>query len=62
MGRWGDQHDGSFLNPVLHGDFSAVRVDDDFYAISSMQYSPGMVILGSRDLIDRQIVGHVVRI
>jgi beta-xylosidase len=64
VGRWGDQHDGSFLNPVLPGDFSdldAIRVDDDFYAISStMQYSPGMVILRSRDLVDWQIVGHVV--
>jgi beta-xylosidase len=39
----------------------AIRVGDDFYAISStMQYSPGMVVLHSRNLIDWQIVGHVV--
>ena len=64
MGRWGDQQDGTFINPVLPGDFSdldAIRVGDDFYAISStMQYSPGMEILHSRNLIDWQIVGHVV--
>jgi beta-xylosidase len=63
-GRWGDQHDGTFVNPVLPGDFSdldAIRVDDDFYAISStMQYSPGMVVLHSRDLVNWQIAGHVV--
>jgi beta-xylosidase len=63
-GRWGDQHNGTFLNPVLPGDFSdldAIRVGDDFYAISStMQYSPGMAVLHSRDLVDWQIVGHVV--
>ena len=38
MGRWGDQQDGTFINPVLPGDFSdldAIRVGDDFYAISS---------------------------
>jgi beta-xylosidase len=64
VGRWGDRHDGTFVNPVLPGDFSdldAIRVDDDFYAISStMQYSPGMAVLHSRDLVNWQIAGHVV--
>ncbi len=64
MGKWGDQGDGTFLNPVLPADFSdldAIRVGDDFYAISStMQYSPGMAVLHSSDLVSWQIVGHVV--
>jgi beta-xylosidase len=64
MGKWGDQGNGRFVNPILPGDFSdldAIRVGDDFYAISStMQYSPGMVVLHSRDLVNWQIVGHVV--
>ena len=64
MGKWGDQHNGTFLNPILPGDFSdldAIRVGDDFYAISStMQYSPGMAVLHSSDLVNWQIVGHVV--
>jgi hypothetical protein len=63
-GKWGDQHNGTFLNPILPGDFSdldAIRVGEDFYAISStMQYSPGMAVLHSRDLVNWQIVGHVV--
>jgi beta-xylosidase len=65
LGRWGDQHNGSFVNPVLPGDFSdldAIRVGEDFYAISStMQYSPGMLVLHSRDLVNWQIAGHVVQ-
>ncbi len=64
LGKWGNQENGTFINPILPGDFSdldAIRVGDDFYAISStMQYSPGMVILHSNDLVDWQIVGHVV--
>ncbi len=61
---WGDQKDGTYRNPVLPGDYSdidAIRVGDDFYAISStFQFSPGMVILHSRDLVNWQIVGHAV--
>ena len=63
-GKWGDQGNATFVNPILPGDFSdldAIRVGDDFYAISStMQYSPGMAILHSSDLVNWQIVGHVV--
>jgi beta-xylosidase len=62
--RWGDQGDGTYGNPVLPGDFSdidCIRVGSDYYAISStFQYSPGMVILHSRDLVNWRILGHVI--
>jgi beta-xylosidase len=62
--RWGDQGDGNYRNPVLPGDFSdidCIRVGSDYYAISStFQYSPGMVILHSRDLVNWRILGHVI--
>ncbi|MDT3401156.1 glycoside hydrolase family 43 protein [Mucilaginibacter terrae] len=62
--KWGGQKDGTFSNPVLPADYSdldAIRVGDDFYAISStMQFSPGMVILHSKDLVNWEIAGHVV--
>ncbi len=62
--RWGDQGDGTYCNPVLPADFSdidCIRVGSDYYAISStFQYSPGMVILHSRDLVNWTILGHVV--
>lgn len=62
--RWGDQGDGSYRNPVLPADFSdidCIRVGDTYYAISStFQYSPGMVIISSTDLVNWHFMGHVV--
>src|SRR3954471_21089390 len=61
---WGDQGDGTFANPVLPSDYSdldAIRVGDDYFAISStMQFSPGMVILQSKDLVNWRVAGHAV--
>ncbi len=61
---WGDQGDGTYRNPVLPADYSdidCIRVGSDYYAISStFQYSPGMVILHSKDLVNWTIAGHAV--
>ena len=62
--KWGDQGNGTFRNPVLPGDFSdpdVIRVGDDYYGISStLQESPGMVIIHSKDMVNWEIIGHVV--
>ena len=62
---WGDLGDGTFANPILPSDYSdidAIRVGDDFYAISStFQYSPGMVILHSKDLVNWTIISHAIK-
>lgn len=59
---WGDLGNGRYQNPIVPGDFSdtdAIRVGDDYYAISStMQFSPGMVILHSKDVVNWEIIGH----
>jgi beta-xylosidase len=61
---WGQQADNTYRNPVLPADYSdvdCIRVGEDYYAISStFQYSPGMVILHSKDLVNWTIAGHVV--
>jgi len=61
---WGDQGDGTYRNPVIPSDYSdidCIRVGSDYYAISStFQFSPGMVILHSRDLVNWTIKGHAV--
>jgi len=63
-GKWGDQGNGTYVNPVLPADYSdldAICVGGDYYAISStMQFSPGMVVLHSKDLVNWKIAGHVV--
>lgn len=62
--QWGDQGDGTFRNPLLPADFSdidCIRVGKDYYAIAStFQYSPGMVILKSKDLVNWTFAGHAV--
>jgi beta-xylosidase len=62
--KWGDQCDGTYRNPVLPADFSDpdfIRVGKDYYGISStLQESPGMVVIHSKDLVNWEIVGHVV--
>ena len=61
---WGDQHDGTYRNPVIPADYSdidCIRVEDTYYAISStFQFSPGMTILRSKDLVNWVICGHAV--
>lgn len=61
---WGDQGDGTYMNPVIPSDYSdidCIRVGDDYYAISStFQFSPGMTILHSKDLVNWEICGNAV--
>ncbi|WP_282456188.1 family 43 glycosylhydrolase [Chitinophaga sedimenti] len=61
---WGDQGNGTYRNPVVPADFSdidCIRVGNDYYAISStFQFSPGMTILHSRDLVNWEICGHAI--
>lgn len=62
-GKWGDQLDGTFRNPVIAGDFSdpdPIRVGDDYYMVSSTFESlPGVTILHSSDLVNWSIIGSV---
>jgi len=61
---WGDQENGTYINPVLPADYSdidCIRVGKNYYAVSStFQYSPGFIILQSKDLVNWSIAGHVV--
>ncbi|MBD1393401.1 glycoside hydrolase family 43 protein [Mucilaginibacter glaciei] len=62
--NWGDLGNGKYANPVIPADYSdidCIRVGADYYAVSStFQYSPGFVILHSRDLVNWKILSHAV--
>lgn len=62
--KWGDQGNGTYLNPILPSDYSdidCIRVGNDYYAISStFQFSPGMTLLHSKDLVNWEIYGNIV--
>ena len=59
-----NQSEQTYRNPIIPADYSdidCIRVGDDYYAISStMQFSPGMTILHSRDLVNWEIAGNAV--
>ena len=61
---WGDQGDGTYMNPIIPSDYSdidCIRVDEDYYAISStFQFSPGMTLLHSKDLVNWEICGNII--
>lgn len=63
--NWGAQQNGTFINPILPSDYSdidCIGVGDQYIAISStFQYSPGMVVLRSYDLVNWSVIGHVVQ-
>lgn len=59
-----DQGDGTYINPVLHADYSdpdVIRVGDDFYmTASSFQSAPGLPILHSKDLVNWTIANYAL--
>ena len=60
-GRWGDQGDGTYRNPIIAADYSdpdPLRVGDDYYLVASTFESfPGVSILHSKDLVNWTTIG-----
>ena len=60
-----DRGDGTFVNPVIHADYSDPDVcaapGGGFYmTASSFQCAPGLPILHSRDLVNWRLAGHAL--
>src|ERR1035437_10891480 len=61
-GSWGDQGNGTYINPVLNADYSdpdVIRVGSDFYMVCSEFHFMGMPVLHSKDLVNWTIIGRV---
>ncbi len=62
--RYSDQANGKFQNPILFADYSdpdVIRVGDTYYmTASSFNYTPGLPILVSRDLVNWELVNYAL--
>ncbi|KAA6335630.1 Non-reducing end alpha-L-arabinofuranosidase BoGH43B [termite gut metagenome] len=61
-GTWGDQGNGTYINPILNADYSdpdAIRVGDDYYMVCSEFHFMGIPVLHSKDLVNWTIIARV---
>ncbi len=62
IGSWGDQGNGTYINPVLNADYSdpdVIRVNDDYYMVCSEFHFMGIPVLHSKDLVNWKIIARV---
>lgn len=60
--RWGDQGNGTYVNPILCADYSdpdVIRVGDKYYMVASDFHFTGMQILQSDDMVNWRILTQV---
>ncbi|CAM3380891.1 family 43 glycosylhydrolase [Marinicrinis lubricantis] len=62
--RSGDLGDGTFLNPIIRGNYadpSIIRVNEDYYMVhTSYEYIPGLIIWHSNDLVNWEPIGSAL--
>ncbi|PKQ66011.1 beta-xylosidase [Labilibaculum manganireducens] len=59
---WGDQENGTYINPVLNADFSdpdVIRVGTKYYMVCSEFHYMGMTIQESDDMVNWKIAGRI---
>ncbi len=63
--RFSDLGNGRFQNPILFADYSdpdVIRVDDTYYmTASSFNYTPGLPILVSKDLVNWELKNYALK-
>lgn len=61
-GSWGDQGNGTYINPILNADYSdpdVIRVGEKYYMVCSEFHYVGMPVLESEDMVNWKIIGQV---
>ena len=61
-GKWGDQGNGTYINPILNADYSdpdVIRVRDKYYMIASDFHFLGMQVLESSDMINWKLISQI---
>jgi len=61
---WGDQGNGTYVNPVLNADFSdpdVIRVGTKYYMVASDFHFMGMQVLESTDMVNWRYVSQIYR-
>ena len=59
---WGDQGNGTYINPILNADYSdpdVIRVDDCYYMVASDFHFLGMQILKSEDMVNWKLIAQL---
>ena len=59
---WGDQNNGTYINPVLNADYSdpdVIRVDNKYYMVCSEFHYMGMTVQESDDMVNWRIAGRI---
>jgi beta-xylosidase len=62
IGSWGDQGNGTYINPVLYADYSdpdVIRVNDKYYMVCSEFHYMGMPVLESEDMVNWKIIAQI---
>lgn len=61
-GKWGDQGNGTYINPILNADFSdpdVIRVGNKYYMVASDFHFLGMQVLESEDMVNWKLISQI---
>ena len=60
--KWGDQGNGTYINPILNADYSdpdVIRVGSKYYMVASDFHFLGMQVLESDDMVNWKLISQV---